>query len=116
MDTDFPGVHGWLLFGAFPDSVLEGFHPPCRADKWVRFAAAGRFSARSGGIFRRGAATHYNAVRHSMVRAAGRTRLGRRCRKGATNAMADHPTGFRHGLTNYGDLDFSLYLRRSFAQ
>ena len=26
------------------------------------------------------------------------------------------PTGIGHGLTNYGDLDFSLYLRRSFAQ
>ena len=25
------------------------------------------------------------------------------------------PTGIAHGLTNYGDLDFSLYLRRSFA-
>src|SRR3954462_4204609 len=24
--------------------------------------------------------------------------------------------GFQHGLTNYGDRDFSLYLRRSFAQ
>src|SRR5436309_15531837 len=24
--------------------------------------------------------------------------------------------GFGHGLTNYGDRDFSLYLRRSFAQ
>src|SRR2546423_7147762 len=24
--------------------------------------------------------------------------------------------GFEHGLTNYGDRDFSLYLRRSFAQ
>jgi dihydroxy-acid dehydratase len=24
--------------------------------------------------------------------------------------------GLEHGLTNYGDRDFSLYLRRSFAQ
>jgi dihydroxy-acid dehydratase len=30
--------------------------------------------------------------------------------------MTDKPTGFAHGLTNYGDRDFSLYLRRSFAQ
>jgi len=30
--------------------------------------------------------------------------------------MTDQPTGFAHGLTNYGDKDFSLYLRRSFAQ
>jgi dihydroxy-acid dehydratase len=30
--------------------------------------------------------------------------------------MADKTTGFAHGLTNYGDRDFSLYLRRSFAQ
>ena len=30
--------------------------------------------------------------------------------------MNDRPTGFQHGLTNYGDRDFSLYLRRSFAQ
>jgi dihydroxy-acid dehydratase len=30
--------------------------------------------------------------------------------------MADKPIGFAHGLTNYGDRDFSLYLRRSFAQ
>ena len=30
--------------------------------------------------------------------------------------MTKHPTGIGHGLTNYGDPDFSLYLRRSFAQ
>jgi dihydroxy-acid dehydratase len=30
--------------------------------------------------------------------------------------MADSATGFKHGLTNYGDKDFSLYLRRSFAR
>jgi dihydroxy-acid dehydratase len=29
--------------------------------------------------------------------------------------MSKHPTGIAHGLTNYGDRDFSLYLRRSFA-
>src|ERR1700716_1837812 len=30
--------------------------------------------------------------------------------------MTDHEQGLEHGLTNYGDRDFSLYLRRSFAQ
>ena len=30
--------------------------------------------------------------------------------------MNKKPVGIGHGLTNYGDLDFSLYLRRSFAQ
>ena len=30
--------------------------------------------------------------------------------------MSKDPTGIAHGLTNYGDRDFSLYLRRSFAQ
>jgi len=30
--------------------------------------------------------------------------------------MSDKPTGIEHGLTNYGDRDFSLYLRRSFAR
>ena len=30
--------------------------------------------------------------------------------------MAERLSGFEHGLTNYGDRDFSLYLRRSFAQ
>jgi dihydroxy-acid dehydratase len=30
--------------------------------------------------------------------------------------MSKHPTGIANGLTNYGDRDFSLYLRRSFAQ
>jgi len=30
--------------------------------------------------------------------------------------MSDHPAGIAQGLTNYGDRDFSLYLRRSFAQ
>jgi dihydroxy-acid dehydratase len=30
--------------------------------------------------------------------------------------MSKKPTGIAHGLTNYGDRDFSLYLRRSFAQ
>ena len=30
--------------------------------------------------------------------------------------MTQRLLGFEHGLTNYGDRDFSLYLRRSFAQ
>src|SRR5689334_14149356 len=30
--------------------------------------------------------------------------------------MNDKPIGVANGLTNYGDRDFSLYLRRSFAQ
>jgi dihydroxy-acid dehydratase len=30
--------------------------------------------------------------------------------------MNERTVGFAHGLTNYGDRDFSLYLRRSFAQ
>ncbi len=30
--------------------------------------------------------------------------------------MAEPTRGLEHGLTNYGDRDFSLYLRRSFAQ
>ena len=30
--------------------------------------------------------------------------------------MSEHKHGLEHGLTNYGDRDFSLYLRRSFAQ
>ena len=30
--------------------------------------------------------------------------------------MADDTHGLAHGLTNYGDRDFSAYLRRSFAQ
>jgi dihydroxy-acid dehydratase len=30
--------------------------------------------------------------------------------------MSKEPVGIAHGLTNYGDRDFSLYLRRSFAQ
>ena len=30
--------------------------------------------------------------------------------------MSKQPTGIAHGLTNYGDREFSLYLRRSFAQ
>ena len=30
--------------------------------------------------------------------------------------MTDGIHGFAHGLTNYGDRDFSLYLRRSFLQ
>jgi dihydroxy-acid dehydratase len=30
--------------------------------------------------------------------------------------MSERDVGFAHGLTNYGDRDFSLYLRRSFLQ
>ncbi|MBX9777076.1 MAG: dihydroxy-acid dehydratase [Xanthobacteraceae bacterium] len=30
--------------------------------------------------------------------------------------MTERGTGLKHGLTNYGDKDFSLYLRRSFAR
>ena len=33
-----------------------------------------------------------------------------------TDPKANQGVGFEHGLTNYGDRDFSLYLRRSFAQ
>jgi dihydroxy-acid dehydratase len=33
-----------------------------------------------------------------------------------SDASSDRPVGFANGLTNYGDKDFSLYLRRSFAQ
>jgi dihydroxy-acid dehydratase len=33
-----------------------------------------------------------------------------------TMAMTERTHGLEHGLTNYGDRDFSLYLRRSFAQ
>ncbi|MBV9555495.1 MAG: dihydroxy-acid dehydratase [Pseudolabrys sp.] len=32
-----------------------------------------------------------------------------------TDKSTDKAVGFAHGLTNYGDKDFSLYLRRSFA-
>src|SRR6201994_89081 len=35
---------------------------------------------------------------------------------GARCAMTELAAGLAHGLTNYGDRDFSLYLRRSFAQ
>src|SRR6476661_638914 len=35
---------------------------------------------------------------------------------GDTRAMSERMHGLEHGLTNYGDRDFSLYLRRSFAQ
>src|SRR6478609_6135963 len=35
---------------------------------------------------------------------------------GDTRAMSERIRGLEHGLTNYGDRDFSLYLRRSFAQ
>src|SRR5438093_6330895 len=31
-------------------------------------------------------------------------------------SMSERTAGLEHGLTNYGDRDFSLYLRRSFAQ
>ena len=30
--------------------------------------------------------------------------------------MTDRTAGLDHGLTDYGDRDFSRYLRRSFAQ
>src|SRR5262245_24969010 len=41
---------------------------------------------------------------------------GSGCQKGLAHVMAERLSGFQHGLTNYGDRDFSLYLRRSFAQ
>jgi dihydroxy-acid dehydratase len=34
----------------------------------------------------------------------------------AESERMNEPVGIAHGLTNYGDRDFSLYLRRSFAQ
>ena len=30
--------------------------------------------------------------------------------------MTDQPHGLARGFTNYGDADFALYLRRSFAK
>ena len=38
------------------------------------------------------------------------------CVAKGTRAMTERTHGLEHGLTNYGDRDFSLYLRRSFAQ
>ena len=32
------------------------------------------------------------------------------------NGPADPPKGLRRNLTNYGDRDFAIYLRRSFAR
>src|SRR6266498_3839804 len=47
-------------------------------------------------------------------------RHGRWAKRGAWRGMryrvSEHTHGLQHGLTNYGDRDFSLYLRRSFAQ
>src|SRR6195256_2530130 len=39
-----------------------------------------------------------------------------RAHAGGVVSMTDRGAGLEHGLTNYGDRDFSLYLRRSFAQ
>src|SRR5262245_64641233 len=39
-----------------------------------------------------------------------------RANGGGAHSMTDRGVGLEHGLTNYGDRDFSLYLRRSFAQ
>ena len=38
------------------------------------------------------------------------------CVAKGTRTMTERTHGLEHGLTNYGDRDFSLYLRRSFAQ
>ena len=46
---------------------------------------------------------------------AKRIALSRKMTSRYNSSMADKPIGFSHGLTNYGDRDFSLYLRRSFA-
>jgi dihydroxy-acid dehydratase len=40
----------------------------------------------------------------------------RDCLLAGHSAMTERTHGLEHGLTNYGDRDFSLYLRRSFAQ
>ena len=40
----------------------------------------------------------------------------RDCLLAGHSAMTERIHGLEHGLTNYGDRDFSLYLRRSFAQ
>src|SRR3954453_1655568 len=42
--------------------------------------------------------------------------MGGRSVGGDARAMSERMHGLEHGLTNYGDRDFSLYLRRSFAQ
>src|SRR5262245_14238768 len=51
-------------------------------------------------------------------RAAHPAAMAREARKGWEWAeeMTERTQGLEHGLTNYGDRDFSLYLRRSFAQ
>src|SRR5438034_1287391 len=49
----------------------------------------------------------------STIQPAPRRSLGLR---EPYNAMIARMSGLTHGLTNYGDKDFSLYLRRSFAR
>src|SRR4029450_12374441 len=51
--------------------------------------------------------------RHVCAGGSGLHRGSSGCR---SISMTDKPAGIANGLTNYGDQDFSLYLRRSFAQ
>src|SRR5207248_3993978 len=74
---------------------------------------------------RRGGARAVAALGHVRLQLTQATRLPRRlCRRQAAQTanreapMTEpaRPTGLSRGLTNYGDPDFALYLRRSFAR
>jgi dihydroxy-acid dehydratase len=51
-----------------------------------------------------------------MKALSSRRRVQGEKRAGRNQKMSDPVTGLNHGLTDYGDKDFSRYLRRSFAQ
>src|SRR5690349_5789625 len=106
-------------------------HPEVRAT--VRVASLEGLTAEIFGPSRR----HVGFTRHAILRAqVGYSRLamarrfrGSHLRVTAKRSRLPHPysgwhkthmtdktAGFANGLTNYGDRDFSFYLRRSFAQ
>ena len=88
-----------------PIRFLEGFQGICRGK--IRYISAscldpGQKTLRQSGL---------RDFRTSPVAACIRPVLAPE-----SGVMSEKTTGFGHGLTNYGDRDFSLYLRRSFAQ
>src|SRR4051812_18712200 len=66
-------------------------------------------------IFSAAGLVNYNRVRWDRTRAPGGG-PPIRVQRGHSSAMAQRPAVSHHGLTNYGDGVFSLYLRPSFAQ
>jgi dihydroxy-acid dehydratase len=86
------------------EAFLEGFQGVCRDE--IRSILGAHFDPGQNLVTLSRRPAGLRPGRLAFARPRGQKEYG----------MSKSPVGIAHGLTNYGDRDFSLYLRRSFAQ